>query len=113
MPDVVRVTSTIGTGRERQARVMLSFLAEPGDPALGALLRACTPAEIVAALSSGREPRAALPGGGRGTGGLARAFARWRARLGQLYGDRHQFSVVTAPGGVSARLVIPFEAPAP
>jgi len=32
-----------------------------------------------------------------------------RARLGQLYGERHQFSVVTAPGGVSARLVIPFE----
>jgi len=32
-----------------------------------------------------------------------------RARLGQLYGERHQFSVVTAPGGVAARLVIPFE----
>ena len=35
---------------ERQARVMLSFLAEPGEPALGALLRACAPAEIVAAI---------------------------------------------------------------
>jgi DNA processing protein len=71
-------------GRERQARVMLSFLAEPGEPVLGALLRSCTPAEIVAAVSSGREPRAALPAGGRGIGGAARAFARWRGRLGQL-----------------------------
>ena len=79
------MTSLIGRdGSERQARVMLSFLAEPGDPVLGALLRGCSPGEITAAVSSGREPRAALPAAGHGVGGLARAFARWRGRLGQL-----------------------------
>jgi len=63
MPEVVTVNSKIGrVGPERQARVMLSFLAEPGEPALGALLRVCTPAEIVAAVSSEREPGAVLPG---------------------------------------------------
>jgi DNA processing protein len=85
MPEVVTMNSMIGrVGPERQARVMLSFLAEPGEPALGALLRVCTPAEIVAAVSSEREPSAVLPAGGRGIAGVARAFARWRARLGQL-----------------------------
>jgi DNA processing protein len=85
VPEVVRVTSLIGRdGSERQARVMLSFLAEPGDLALGTLLRACSPGEIAAAVSSGREPRAALPAAGHGIAGLERAFARWRARLGQL-----------------------------
>ena len=72
------------SGRERRARVALSFLAEPGDPVLGALLRSCSPAEIVAAVSSGSDPGAALPAAGRGIPGLARAFERWRARLGQI-----------------------------
>jgi DNA processing protein len=72
------------SGRERRARVALSFLAEPGDPALGALLRSSSPAEIVAAVSSGSDPGAALPAAGRGIPGLARAFERWRARLGQI-----------------------------
>ena len=85
MLEVVTVNSKIGrVGPERQARVMLSFLAEPGAAALGALLRVCTPAEIVAAVSSEREPGAVLPAAGRGIAGVARAFARWRARLGQL-----------------------------
>lgn len=75
---------TGATGPQRRARAALSFLAEPGDPALGALLRACGPAEIVAAVSAGREWRAALPGVGRGIPGLGRALERWRARLGQL-----------------------------
>jgi hypothetical protein len=51
---------------------------------LGALLRSCSPAEIVAAVSAGSDPRAALPAAGRGIPGLARAFERWRARLGQI-----------------------------
>ena len=67
-----------------EARVALSFLAEPGDPALGALLRSCSPDEIVAAVSAGSGPRPALPAAGRGIPGLARAFERWRARLGQI-----------------------------
>jgi DNA processing protein len=69
---------------ERRARVALSLLAEPGDPVLGALLRSCSPAELVAAVSSGGEPRAALPAAVRGIPGLARAVGRWRARLGQI-----------------------------
>jgi hypothetical protein len=66
---------------ERVARAALSFLAEPGDPAPGPLLRCCEPAEIVAALSSGDDPGTVLPAAGRdtadvGTGWLAR---RWRS----------------------------------
>jgi DNA processing protein len=73
-----------GSGPDRQARAALSVLAEPGDPALAALLRLVTPAQIVAAVSSGSEPAAALPVAGRDAPALTRAFARWRARLGQV-----------------------------
>jgi len=72
---------------ERRARVALSFLAEPGEPVLGALLRCCDPAGIVAAVASGRDPRAVLPATGRGVPGLTRAVERWRARLGQVPTD--------------------------
>jgi DNA processing protein len=68
----------------RAARVTLGFLAEPGDPALGALLRSCDPAQIVEAILSGGEPRAVLPAAARAGPGLARAFGRWRGRIGQL-----------------------------
>jgi len=34
---------------ERIARAALTWVAEPGDPIMGALLRICSPAEIVAA----------------------------------------------------------------
>ena len=70
--------------QERLARAALSFLAEPGDPGLGALLRSCSPAEIVAMVSSGSNPQVALPAGGRKVPGIGRAFERWRARLGQV-----------------------------
>jgi DNA processing protein len=69
---------------ERAARVTLGFLAEPGDPALGALLRCCEPAQVVEAVLPGREPAAALPAAVDGVPGLARAFGRWRARIGQI-----------------------------
>jgi DNA processing protein len=50
---------------ERTARAALTWVAEPGDPVMGALLRVCSPPEIVAALIEGRIPRvpAAPPGG--------------------------------------------------
>jgi DNA processing protein len=41
---------------ERLARAALTYAAEPGDPAMGALLRSCAPAEIVTALIQGRPP---------------------------------------------------------
>jgi DNA processing protein len=69
---------------DRAARVTLSFLAEPGEAALGALLRCCAPGEVVAAVMSGDEPRAALPAAAAGLPGLTRAFKRWRARLGRI-----------------------------
>ena len=87
---------------ERLARAMLSYLADPGDMALGALLRRCPPAEVVAALAAGRHPlepagqrdaaglreAAGRPGraGQRERGaipGLDRAVARWAVRIGQ------------------------------
>jgi DNA processing protein len=80
------------------ARAALTCVAEPGDPAMGALLKVCSPQEIVAALTEGRQPvpdldagaGAAVPlfaaEGGRapaGVTGLARARSRWSARLGE------------------------------
>jgi DNA processing protein len=72
---------------ERFARIALSCVADPGDPVLGALLRACGPAEILAAICSGQVPESlAAPGAGRqpATRGLHRALERWGARLGSV-----------------------------
>ena len=45
---------------ERVARAALTFVAEPGDEVMGALLRACSPVEIVAArVATARERTAA------------------------------------------------------
>jgi len=53
---------------ERIARAALTWVAEPGDPAMGALLRICSPAEIVAALTEGRMPQISSEGpAGSGT----------------------------------------------
>jgi len=78
-----------GLGEQRLARAALTYLAEPGDPALGALLALCEPAEVVAAIKAGL-----LPATGPGCGdspasrkALERALARWRARLPGLPGD--------------------------
>jgi len=66
---------------ERVARAALTWVAEPGDQAMGALLRVCSPAEIVTALIEGRMPRlcdaASIPS-------LERALCRWAARLGDV-----------------------------
>jgi len=66
--------------QQRFARIALSFVAEPGDLALGALLRACSPAEAFAAICDGHPPQ---PAGKAGNGirGLSRAIERWAARL--------------------------------
>ncbi len=81
---------------DRLARAVLSYVADPGDSALGALLRYCRPAEVVAALAAGRHPLAVRPElpdrvgrsgrAGRDRGGipgLDRALRRWEARIGQ------------------------------
>ena len=74
---------TLPAGPERLARSALTCIAEPGDPAMGALLRICAPAEIVAALTENRMPSPAAPGPG-GIAGLDRALRRWSARLGEV-----------------------------
>src|SRR5580693_6099700 len=74
------------------ARAGLTYLAEPGDPALGALLGICEPEEILAAIKANM-----LPGSGPGCGdspasraALERALGRWRIRLPKLPGDLDQ-----------------------
>ena len=76
-------------GEQQLARAALTYLAEPGDPALGALLEICEPAEILAAIKADM-----LPGTGPGCGdrpasrkALDRALGGWRARLPGLPGD--------------------------
>jgi DNA processing protein len=73
-----------GSAKDRLARTALSFLAEPADPVLGALLECASPAEIVAAVSAPGDMRLTLPAIGESTRSLARAVARWRARLDQI-----------------------------
>ena len=69
---------TAAADEDRLARATLTCLAEPGDVVLGALLRTCDPARIVAALTEGRAPS----GAGR-VAGLEGALRRWGARLGR------------------------------
>ncbi len=40
---------------ERYARIALSFLAEPGDPVLGALMRAVSAAEVMRVVLTGAD----------------------------------------------------------
>lgn len=79
---------------ERLARAALTSVAEPGDPVMGALLKVCSPQEIVAALTEGRPPVPDLDAGagtavplfapdGARVPGLAGARSRWSARLGE------------------------------
>src|ERR1700729_1861194 len=49
------------TDEERLARAALGHVADPGDLVLGALLRRCRPAEIIAALAAGRHPLSGHP----------------------------------------------------
>jgi DNA processing protein len=72
---------------ERFARTALSCVTDPGDPVLGALLRACSPAEALAAICAGQVPQslaAPRPGQEPALQGLSRALDRWAARLGSV-----------------------------
>ena len=58
------VTSrAVELGERTLARAAFTYLAEPGDPALGALLGICEPEEILAAIKADM-----LPGTGPGCG---------------------------------------------
>jgi DNA processing protein len=69
---------------DRMARAALGYLADPGDPVLGALLRYCTAAQVVAALIAGQHPLAGRPPDADALPGLDRALARWSARISRL-----------------------------
>ncbi|MGH3183678.1 MAG: DNA-processing protein DprA, partial [Streptosporangiaceae bacterium] len=78
--------SLVNLSEEKLARAALTYLAEPGDPALGALLGICEPAEVLAAIKADL-----MPGTGPGCGdspasrtALERALGRWRVRLPSL-----------------------------
>ncbi|HEY2286879.1 MAG TPA: DNA-processing protein DprA [Streptosporangiaceae bacterium] len=75
--------SRAGT-RDRLARTALSFVADPADPVLGALLECCSPAEVMAAVSAPGDARLTLPAIAEGAQSLGRAVTRWRARLDQV-----------------------------
>ena len=92
-------------GEQELARAALTYLAEPGDPALGALLEICEPAEILTAIRADL-----LPGIGPGCGdrpatrkALERALGCWRARLSGLPDD----SGLAKAGRHGIRLVCP------
>jgi DNA processing protein len=74
---------------ERLARAALTYLAEPGDPALGALLAICEPAELLAAIQADTLPEISevskITRASRAALGLA--LGRWRVRLPKLPAD--------------------------
>jgi hypothetical protein len=110
---------TLPASAERLARAALTYIAEPGDPAMGALLRNCGPAEIVAALTEGRMPVSPVCGSGpasrepdpaapgpAGLPGLGRALQRWAPRLGEAPAE----AALDAWRREGIRLVIPGDA---
>jgi DNA processing protein len=95
--------------RQRVARALLTYMAEPGDPVLAAWLEVATPADAIDSITAGRLPL--LPAMGPGSLGdlqaekVEHAFGIWRQRLGDLPGqlDLDEF------GRAGIRLVCPGE----
>jgi DNA processing protein len=96
----------IGLNDERFARAALTYLAEPGDPALGALLCVCEPAEVLAAIKAGTLPGPVMdrvmevPAA---RGAVAKALQRWRLRLPLL----PEAGRIAGLAGSGIRLVCP------
>ena len=78
---------TVPRDDERFARTALSCVTDPGDPVLGALLRVCSAADVLAAICAGRAPQS-LTAPWReqehAMRSLSRALERWAARLGYV-----------------------------
>ncbi|HEY2576382.1 MAG TPA: DNA-processing protein DprA [Streptosporangiaceae bacterium] len=74
---------TSGEQWQRLARASLTYLAEPGDSLLGALLRCNEPTVVLAAISAGRLPASANPPE-RDAGSVTRALSRWAARFADM-----------------------------
>jgi hypothetical protein len=75
---------TMAPDGERRARVALSFLAKPGDPALGEALRTRTASEVLALVTGADADGEALLHGEAEDVALGRAVQRWRVRLCQI-----------------------------
>jgi DNA processing protein len=75
------IASRTGLQTQRLARAGLTYLAEPGDPALGALLEVCEPDEVLAAIKAHRLPSACHDADAGQRAALTRALGRWRLRL--------------------------------
>ena len=69
---------------ERRARVALSFLAQPGDPVLGAALERMSCADVVGLITGADGDGAMVLAGGPLEPALDRAICRWRERLGEV-----------------------------
>src|SRR5262249_12620733 len=72
------------TGRlegESYARAALTYLAEPGDRRLGALLRVHGAARTLEAIKAGRDPGAGCDPADAMGAALPRAMPRWQVRL--------------------------------
>ena len=76
------------TDGERRARVALSFLAQPGDPVLGAALRSVPAEELLGAVTGTDEAGELALTGLALDPPLARAMDRWRDRLGECRASR-------------------------
>ena len=77
------MTATLN--EESYARAALTYLAEPGDVTLGALIRACGAARTLAAIKTGSYPDltpAGLSGAVRAA--TVRAMRRWQVRLPEV-----------------------------
>jgi DNA processing protein len=91
-----------GPGNEqRTARAALTYLAEPGDPVLGALLSMYEPAEVLAAIKAGVLPPVAARAARQL---LDRALAGWRSRLSELPPEP---DLIGSAGEQGIRLVCP------
>jgi DNA processing protein len=69
---------------ERRARVALSFLAQPGDPVLGAALRTRSANELLALITGADSDGESLLAAEAEDPALSRALPRWRDRLGEI-----------------------------
>jgi DNA processing protein len=91
---------------ERRARVVLSFLAKPGDPVLGAALRTRTASEVLALVTGADADGEALLASQAEDAALGRAVQRWRDRLGEIPSTAR----LTAWQDSGLRLVMPGDA---
>jgi DNA processing protein len=91
---------------ERRARVALSFMAQPGDPVLGAALRTRTASEVLALVTGADADGEAMLADQAEDAALSRALPRWRDRLGEVPGSAR----LAAQQQSGMRVIVPGDA---